>query len=141
MIKGSIGGPIALLAAIAAAVSAFLPFWRDDKAYNLAIRGLWQGYVGLTSATFLTSIAMVLLIGSVILLASSFAGSQILSFLGCVWILGMLVLFVTNSRGSASIGDFLLDEVDYGFWVAAAAGVLALVAAFIPRTVTDTYRR
>ncbi len=141
MIKGSVGGPLALLAAIATTVAAFLPFWKGERPYELAIRGLWQGYAGLNPATFLTSLALILVIGGVILLASGVAGSQALSFLGCAWVTALLVLFVRENRGPVSVGDFLLDEVDYGFWIVAGAAALALFAGFIPRTVKDEFRR
>ncbi len=141
MIKGSVGGPLSLLASIAVLISVFLPFWDERKPYELAIRGLWQGYAGLSEAAFLASLGLVLLLGSLILLASSVAGSQFLSLLGFVWVGGMLADFVFQTRGSTSVSDFLLNDVDYGFWVAAIGALLALIATFISRSIKDDFRR
>ncbi len=138
--KGSVGGPLAGLAAIMVVAAGFLPFWDGAKGYELAIRGLWQGYNGLSAARFITSIALVLCIGGVILLGSAVAGSQALSFLGCFWVFGLLALFTSQARASTSVEDFLLNEVDWGFWVAAGGALLALVAGFIPRSVSTEYR-
>ena len=138
--KGSVGGPLAALAAIATVVAIFLPFWDGAKPYELAIRGLWQGYAGLSTATFLTSIALILAMGVVMLAGSTVAGSQALSFLGGAWVAALLIVFTSQARGSATIGDFLLHEVDWGFWVAALGAFLALVAACIPRSVSQAYR-
>ena len=138
--KGSVGGPLAGLAAILVTASAFLPFWDGAKAYELSIRGLWQGYNGLSTASFITSIAVILCIGGVILLASAVAGSQALSFLGFLWVGGLLAVFTSQARGSTSVGDFLVQEVDWGFWVAAGGVFVALIAAFISRSVSSEYR-
>ncbi len=138
--KGSLGGPLAGLAAIAVTVSMFVPFWEGAPAYELAIRGLWQGYAGLSAATFLTSIAMVLSFGVLILGASTAAGSQVLSFLGFFWVGGLLVVFTQQTRGSQSITDYLANGADWGFWAAAGGAGLALVAGFIPRSVSTDFR-
>ena len=138
--KGSVGGPLAGLAAIMVVASAFVPFWDGAKASELAIRGLWQGYNGLSAASFITSIAMILCIGGVILLGSAVAGSQALSFLGFLWVGGLLALFTSQARASVSVGDFLLNEVDWGFWVAAGGAFIALIAGFISRSVSTEYR-
>ena len=137
--KGSVGGPLAGLAAIAVGVSTVLPFWDGARPYELPMRGLWQGYSGLSTPTFLAWIALPLAIGAVILLGSTVAGSQALSFLGSAWVAGLLVVFTAQARGSSTVGDFLVDEVDWGFWVAAGGAGLALVAACIPRSVSQGY--
>jgi hypothetical protein len=139
--RGSVGGPIAMLAAILAAVSAFVPFWNGAKPYELAMRGLWQGFDGLGKAAFITSLAMILLVGTLIMLASSVAGSQALSFIGFVWLAGFLATFVYRAKGPVSVSDFLVHEVDWGFWVASTAALLALIATFIRRSVKDDFKR
>lgn len=139
--KGSVGGPVALLSAILAAVSAFLPFWGGSRPYELALRGLWQGFHGLSQAAFVTSLALVLLVGALIMLASAVAGSQALSGLGFAWLAGFLGLFVYRARGPVSVSDFLVHEVDWGFWVTVAAAALALIATFIRRSIKDDFHR
>jgi hypothetical protein len=138
--KGSVGGPIAGLSAILILIAMFVPFWNDTPAYELAIRGLWQGYAGLSAASFLTSLAMVMSFGVLIMIASTFAGSQALSFIGFVWIGGLLALFVQQTLGSATLTDYLTNQADWGFWLAGTAAGLALVAGFIPRSVSQEYR-
>ena len=139
--KGSVGGPLAALAAVAMTIAAFVPFWDGNKPYELAIRGLWQGYAGLSTSTFFASIALILVGGGIIMFASMAAGSQALSFLGCAWVTALLVVFTEQARGSISTQDFLLHEVDWGFWVAAVGCVLALIAGFISRSVKSDFRR
>lgn len=139
--RGSVGGPIAMLAAILAAVSAFVPFWDGAKPYELALRGLWQGFEGLGEAAFITSLALILLVAALILMASAVAGSQALSFIGFVWLEGFLVTFVYRAKGPVSVEDFLLHEVDWGYWLATTASVLALIATFIRRSVKDDFHR
>jgi hypothetical protein len=138
--KGSVGAPIAGLSAVLIVVAMFVPFWQGVPAYELAIRGLWQGYAGLSAAAFLTSIAMVMSFGVLIMIASTVAGSQALSFLGSFWIGGLLVIFMEQTRGSASYSDYLVHEADWGYWTAAAAVGLAFIAGFIPRSVSQEYR-
>ncbi len=125
-----------LLAAIAAAGSAWLQWWQ----------GAWPATTD--SAQLLTatnvepvdflpfSIAMVIFVAAGLMLGAALTGWKLLGFLGALIGGAIIVTWFINSGINFDLSLFNLDQIDvigYGTLAMAGAVIVALIALFIPK--------